>query len=300
MFNAVNDDPMSAAIFQQVPEAPHEKAVTLLSPFVPKTTWAINNYQEESIVPQYLRQSDLTQCGKKNSNFFESQNIVENDIKPPMLTMRNFVIADKVTNGMKEYVWEHVSQLGDARLIAMENTAEELEPAHSDERENGIDRRELLDRFLQLASEPDIDALRNSWIEVTRPPPPAPVEPPRPKLTDADWAKIKEEEENTRNGLKALKKRDVPNYWESEVGKQFLASGDQNVATKAAQELPKEAESKKKGQPVVEKEHSIVSEGKCAKKTGQPSFIVSSKHVDRTDQYEEQIQMEKIMGYKVL
>ena len=66
---------------------------------MPKTSWAVKSYQEESIVPQYLRQSDLSQSvGQKQSNFFESQLITQNDADhSPLLTMRNFVMANQVT-----------------------------------------------------------------------------------------------------------------------------------------------------------------------------------------------------------
>ena len=290
---------MSAAIFQQVPEAPHEKAVTLLSPFLPKTSWAIQSYQEASIVPQYLRQADLAQSGAANCKFFDSQNVVESEIKSPMLTMRNFVIADKVTDEMKEYVWNHVTRLGADRLKSIDNTADELAPAETDQTENGPDRRELLDRFLELASEPDIEALRQSWVEATRPAPLPPVEPPKRKLTDDDWAKIKEDAENTRKGLEALKKRDVPNYWESDAGKRFLASGDKNVAASAAKDLPQ-------GTPLevpetVTRKASLIipSSASMTSRPRSPKPEPVSKHEDKTDQYEEQVEMEKIMGYKV-
>ena len=78
----------------------------MLSPFIPQTRWAIKTYQEESIVPQYLRQADLKKMGlgTNGAKFFNgSDSPTDSDLGSPMLTMRNFIIADKVGFGAGKF-----------------------------------------------------------------------------------------------------------------------------------------------------------------------------------------------------
>ena len=51
------------------------------------------------------------------------------------------------------------------------------------------------------------------------------------------YADINQGHQTLKSNLSALRHQKVPNYWESEQGKQFLASGE-NCATRAMVDLP--------------------------------------------------------------
>merc|ERR1719402_674272 len=135
---------------------------------------------------------------------------------------------------MKEQVLGTLAQLG------MEN--KNLEDSGREIRANmdsGPERNKLLSRFLALASEQNVDDLRLRWLEATASPVTPPPEPAKPKLTEEDWERIKNGHEKTKMNLKALKERTVPNYWQTNEGKNFLSSGSSNCATEAQKTLPK-------------------------------------------------------------
>merc|ERR1719427_1377447 len=99
--------------------------------------------------------------------------------------------------------------------------------------ESGPERNKLLSRFLDLASEQNVEDLRLKWLEATALPVTPPPETAKPKLTEDDWDRIKNGHEKTKTNLKALKERTVPNYWQTSEGKTFLSSGNSNCATEA-------------------------------------------------------------------
>ena len=159
----------------KVPDAPHGRGLTLLSPFIPTNHWSLRSYQEDSIVPRYLRQSDLHASGEGNENLPSDFQEFSENVGESILISRNFVIAEKVTEEMKNFVRENVEKLRKERNKISTEEAQAENPSSFENRE----RKELLDRFLQLAEEQDPEQLRNLWKEATRPPPPAPIEPPK-------------------------------------------------------------------------------------------------------------------------
>nr|CAB3266505.1 sperm-associated antigen 17 [Phallusia mammillata] len=77
---------------------------------------------------------------------------------------------------------------------------------------------------------PDAGGLSNEFSLLVKvkyeaavaPPPPPKIPPPREKLTQADWDRIRRGIEEEKTGRKALKNRDVPEYFDSEAGRAWL------------------------------------------------------------------------------
>jgi hypothetical protein len=108
----IQEDPMSAALHQQVPEAPNEKAVTLLTPQMRAPSWSIHSYQEETLVPPYLRQHNLRKCGSGDTrNGHLTADDEQNAPQPPMLKIRSIVINEPVTAEMKAFVGEKMQEV---------------------------------------------------------------------------------------------------------------------------------------------------------------------------------------------
>ena len=101
-----------------------------------------------------------------------------------------------------------------------------------------------------MAKEDDYDGLRQKWEEATAPPPPPPVERAKPKLSEEDWSRINQDHQTLKSNLSALRNQKVPNYWDSEQGKQFLASGE-NCATRAMVDLPPQQQNEGEGDIVT-------------------------------------------------
>jgi hypothetical protein len=168
----IQEDPMSAALHQQVPEAPNEKAVTLLTPQMRAPSWSIHSYQEETLVPPYLRQHNLRKCGSGDTRNGKTEQMLlkinvlghltaddeQNAPQPPMLKIRSIVINEPVTAEMKAFVGEKMQEV---YCEIQARKLEELPKVASDiaiviERE----RSDLLERFLKLSSETDTSTLR--------------------------------------------------------------------------------------------------------------------------------------------
>ena len=106
---------------------------------------------------------------------------------------------------MKDYVIKYLQKIGGDREKASKTGKRDLELIEKDEEYSGVDRKELLNRFLELAIQPDGDSMRSSWLDATNPPPPPDPTKPLPKMTDNDWLKLQRDAKNTRKGLEALK-----------------------------------------------------------------------------------------------
>ena len=213
IFEAIDDDIECAILRQQIPEAPQELSATLICPFKVHNNWSVENYAEESIIPSYLKQADL--IGANNPLSKSKAKEEREKFEKTILTQRNFVVGVEVTDEMKQSVIEKIIQLGKEERDRDDNVE-----ANRGVRENDPlkkQRSQLLNRFLALAAEPDVEALRQKWIEATTPVPPPPAEKAKPKLTQDDWDKIKAKNEKTKNNLTALKQRTVPNYWNTQV-----------------------------------------------------------------------------------
>jgi len=168
----IQEDPMSAALHQQVPEAPNEKAVTLLTPQIRAPSWSIHSYQEETLVPPYLRQHNLRKCGSGDTRNGKVRQLSlsikvsghltadddQNAPQPPLLKIRSIVINEPVTAEMKAFV---AKKMQEVYSEIQARKLEELPKVASDiaiviERE----RSDLLERFLKLSSETDTSTLR--------------------------------------------------------------------------------------------------------------------------------------------
>lgn len=71
--------------------------------------------------------------------------------------------------------------------------------------------------------------MKSLYEKVTAPPIPSPPHTPKPKRTQADIEKDKREKEEEKVNRKILKNKEVPPYFESELGRAFLIS---NAASK--------------------------------------------------------------------
>lgn len=71
--------------------------------------------------------------------------------------------------------------------------------------------------------------VKELYERATAPPEPSPPPTPQPKRTQADWERDQREVSEEKAGREALKKRNIPSYFDSEFGKAFLLTQAKDV-----------------------------------------------------------------------
>ncbi|KAI8520911.1 Sperm-associated antigen 17, partial [Branchiostoma belcheri] len=246
-------DPTCALIQDPLPEYPGVTGITVLKPHTSgiSQSW-LKKLDEEVIMPKGLKSRDLktmsvsaektpgpsfgTNVGKGLSvgSVMSSPRPEPVLHCPDTLEIRQLVQYKPVSDdlrkrlqlGLKAYA-EHVleRELSSAALMVQDPRTEEEKIHAADLASQTIfgheaEHRESADKKVTMM-EGDVTTAYEKAVEV---PPPSPPPTPRNKRTQDDWDRDRRELAEEQEGRNALKNKDVPPYFESEMGKHFLMS----------------------------------------------------------------------------
>eukprot|EP00058_Branchiostoma_floridae_P014404 XP_002599892.1 hypothetical protein BRAFLDRAFT_120607 [Branchiostoma floridae] len=248
-------DPTCALIQDPLPEYPGVTGITVLKPHTSgiSQSW-LKKLDEEVIMPKGLKSRDLktmsvsaektpgpsfgTNVGKGLSvgSVMSSPRPVPILHCPDTLEIRQLVqykpvsedLRKRLQLGLKAYA-EHVleREQTSAALMVQDPRTEEEKIHAADLASQTIfgqaqetEHHESADKKVTVM-EGDVTTAYEKAVEV---PPPEPPPTPRNKRTQDDWDRDRRELAEEQEGRNALKNKDVPPYFESEMGKHFLMS----------------------------------------------------------------------------
>ncbi|CAH1225250.1 SPAG17 [Branchiostoma lanceolatum] len=248
-------DPTCALIQDPLPEYPGVTGITVLKPHTSgiSQSW-LKKLDEEVIMPKGLKSRDLktmsvsaektpgpsfgTNVGKGLSvgSVMSSPRPEPVLHCPDTLEIRQLVQYKPVSEdlrrrlqlGLKAYA-EHVLERDQtsASLMVQDPRTEEEKIHAADLASQTIfgqgqepEHYESADKKVTVM-EGDVTSVYEKAVEV---PPPEPPPTPRNKRTQDDWDRDRRELAEEQEGRNALKNKDVPPYFESEMGKHFLMS----------------------------------------------------------------------------
>ncbi|XP_078618505.1 sperm-associated antigen 17-like isoform X8 [Branchiostoma floridae x Branchiostoma japonicum] len=248
-------DPTCALIQDPLPEYPGVTGITVLKPHTSgiSQSW-LKKLDEEVIMPKGLKSRDLktmsvsaektpgpsfgTNVGKGLSvgSVMSSPRPVPVLHCPDTLEIRQLVqykpvsedLRKRLQLGLKAYA-EHVLEREQTSAVLMvQDPRTEEEKIHAADlasqtifgQAQETEYHESADKKVTVM-EGDVTTAYEKAVEV---PPPEPPPTPRNKRTQDDWDRDRRELAEEQEGRNALKNKDVPPYFESEMGKHFLMS----------------------------------------------------------------------------
>ncbi|XP_067947410.1 sperm-associated antigen 17-like [Watersipora subatra] len=241
---SAEQDSTAAIIKEPVIEHPGVTAITVLKPYTQNSSqvW-LGNFSNQNITPPGLKSRDLktlppreivTPGPKFGTNVGKGLAIgsaVRTPSKPPviecpkMLEIRQIIRYMPVSESCRQKLYTSLKRYGD-HVCAREEQAEELMPRDPRSEEDKMACQLLQENFEKI-KQADLKSL---YETVTAPKIPSTPGTPAPRRTQADIERDRRERQEEKNHRQVLKKKEIPNYFDSELGRAFLISQAANPA----------------------------------------------------------------------
>ncbi|KAM5180835.1 sperm-associated antigen 17 [Mantella aurantiaca] len=256
-----------AVLREPTQEVPGVQTITVLQPFSRTSPWTMKKELRNIVPPNLLsRKWDAFPSSERKTpgpplgvGVWKGLHIGDREmakVRPPILRcpdvlrVRQLHQYEPISMELREKLEGSLKRYLD-KILKKEEELQELnikEPRTEEEKDNAADLLMLVLSLTESMDTPPTPSLElihgdiaSLYENAVSPPPPPPPAMPKPERSIQDWDEIRLEIQEHKDNLSALRNREIPPYFQSEISQQFLQNQDPDMATLSKQLPPSPA-----------------------------------------------------------
>ncbi|XP_068127091.1 sperm-associated antigen 17 [Hyperolius riggenbachi] len=276
-------DPATAVLREPTHEVPGVQTVTVLQPFSETSPWVMKKEPNTVVPPNLLsREWDTFPpserktpgpplgVGRWKGLDLRDRKVVK--ARPPVLKCPNVLrirqlhqyeplnkeLRERLERSLKRYIDRVLKKEGELEALDIK------EPRTAQEKDNAADLLKLVLSLAESREPPHTPSLEHIHGDIAQvyestvsPPPPLPPVMARPERSTQDWDELRHEIQDHKETLAALRNRDIPSYFQSEMGQEFLRTQTPDLEHLSKQLPPSYAAQEEEEEGLGEKELAL-------------------------------------------
>nr|DBA34629.1 TPA: hypothetical protein GDO54_002175 [Pyxicephalus adspersus] len=241
-------DPATAVLREPTQEVPGVQTITVLQPFSQTSPWIMKKELNNMVPPNLLsRKWDTFPSSERKTpgpalgiGVWKGLRIGDREVRrvpppilkcPEVLRMRQLCQYEPINTEVREKLELSLKRYID-KVLKKEEELQELnikEPRTEEEKGNATDLLKLvltLTEFRESPATPSLEQIHGDiaslYENAVSPPPLTPPVMAKPQRSAQDWEKLRQEIQEQKDNLSAMRSRHIPPYFKSEMAQQFL------------------------------------------------------------------------------